>query len=242
MSNPMLNENKFTETMVLEGEPMTIQGAVGKIFLLFVCLLAGCGVSLHYLNINPSVATNMMGVAAILGFICVLISAFNISAAKYLAAPYALFEGIFLGTVSAFFEKMYPGIVLHAIGGTFAVLGIMLFLYKAKVITYTQQLQAVIKTGVLSVFAIYLIEFIASFFGRGIPLIFEAGPIGILFSIGVIILAAVTLVQDFFLIETYSQRMLSKDYEWYSAMGLMVTLVWLYMEILRLLAKLNSRN
>ena len=97
-------------------------------------------------------------------------------------------------------------------------------------------------TAMLSVLAVYLIQMIASFFGRGIPLIWESGPVGIIFSLVVIGIAAFSLIQDFFFIESASQNMLSKDYEWYGAMGLMITLVWLYIEILRLFAKLNSRN
>ena len=118
----------------------------------------------------------------------------------------------------------------------------MLMLYKARAIQYTEKYAAVLKTSLLSVMAIYLIQIVASFFGRGIPGIFEAGIVGIVFSLIVVVIAAMALIQDFAFIEMGSQNMLSKDYEWYGAMGLMITLVWLYMEILRLLAKLNSRR
>ena len=118
----------------------------------------------------------------------------------------------------------------------------MLMLYKVKAIRYTEKFQAVLMTSMFSILAIYLIQIIASFFGRSIPLIWEAGVVGIGFSIFVVVIAAMSLIQDFFFIETSSQRMLSKDYERFGAMGLMITLVWLYTEILRLLAKLNSRN
>ena len=170
------------------------------------------------------------------------VTCFNIKIAKYTAAPYALMEGLVLGAFSAFFEAQWHGIVLTAILSTFAVLFVMLMLYKARMIQYTDKFAAVLKTSILSIFAIYLIQFIASFFGRGIPLIWEAGVVGIGFSLLVIVIAAMALIQDFFFIESASQNMLSKDYEWYGAMGLMITLVWLYTEILRLLAKLNSRN
>ena len=140
------------------------------------------------------------------------------------------------------FESQWHGIVLQAVFATFATLFVMLMLYKARIIRYTEKFQAVLMTAMLSVLAVYLIQMIASFFGRGIPLIWESGPVGIIFSLVVIGIAAFSLIQDFFFIESASQNMLSKDYEWYGAMGLMITLVWLYIEILRLFAKLNSRN
>ena len=244
MSNPILNNNRFlSQENVLETEPMTVNGTVNKIFMLFICLLAGAGISLYFLFTgNTGYSLGLMTMGAFVAFIFVIISSFKISLAKYLAAPYALCEGFAIGGISAMFESTYQGIVVQAILATFAVLFIMLMLYKAKMITYTEKFAAVLKTGLLSILAVYLIQFIASFFGRGIPAIFDAGPIGIIFSLVVIGFAAMALIQDFFFIEESSNRLLPKDYEWYGAMGLMVTLVWLYMEILKLFAKLNSRR
>lgn len=243
MSNPILNENRFSpQEAILDGEPMTISGTVNKIFMLFVCLLAGAAISLYSLFTNSAIVPALLVGGSILGFILVLVTCFNIRIAKYTAAPYALMEGLVLGAFSAFFEAQWHGIVLQAILATFAVLFVMLMLYKARAIRYTERFQAVLMTSMFSILAIYLIQIVASFFGRGIPLIWEAGPVGIGFSIFVVIIASMSLIQDFFFIETCSQRMLSKDYEWYGAMGLMITLVWLYTEILRLLAKVNSRN
>lgn len=243
MSNPMLNENRFSpQEAILDGEPMTISGTVNKIFMLFVCLLAGAAISLYSLFTNSAIVPALLVGGSILGFILVLVTCFNIRIAKYTAAPYALLEGLVLGAFSTFFEAQWHGIVLQAILATFAVLFVMLMLYKARAIRYTEKFQAVLMTSMFSILAIYLIQIVASFFGRSIPLIWEAGPVGIGFSIFVVIIASMSLIQDFFFIETCSQRMLSKDYEWYGAMGLMITLVWLYTEILRLLAKVNSRN
>ena len=226
MSNPILNEDRFSpRERVLEGEPMTISGTVNKIFMLFVCLLAGSAISVYSLFTKPDTVPLMIVASGILAFILVIATCFNIRIAKYTAAPYALFEGLLLGAISMLFEAQWHGIVLQA-----------------RIIRYTAKFQAVLMTAMFSVLAIYLIQFIASFFGRGIPLIWEAGTVGIVFSLIVIGIAAFSLVQDFFFIESASQNMLSKDYEWYGAMGLMITLIWLYMEILRLFAKLNSRN
>lgn len=243
MSNPILNEDRFgSQERILEGEPMSIEGTVGKIFMLFACLIAGAAISIYSLFTSPGLVPGMMGAGAIIGFVLVVATCFNVKIAKYTAAPYAFFEGLVLGAFSMFFEAQWHGIVLQAILGTFAVLFVMLMLYKAKMIQYTDKFAAVLKTAILSVLVIYLIQFVAMFFGRSIPLIWESGIVGIGFSLLVVVIAAMALIQDFFFIETASQNMLSKDYEWYGAMGLMITLVWLYTEILRLLAKLNSRN
>lgn len=244
MSNPMLNEDRFSsQERILDAEPMSIQGTVSKVLMLFVCLLAGAAISLYFLfNGMGGILQPAIAASAIIGFILVLVTCFNIKVAKYTAAPYALFEGIILGGVSALFEAQFQGIVLQAVLGTFTVLFVMLMLYRARAIQYTEKFAAVLKTSLLSVLAVYLIQFIASIFGRGIPGIFEAGIVGIGFSLIVIVIAAMALIQDFAFIEMGAQRMLSKDYEWYGAMGLMITLIWLYMEILRLLAKLNSRR
>lgn len=244
MSNPMLNEDRFSpQDRILEGEPMSIQGTVNKVLILFACLFAGAAISISFLyGGNAAIVPGLITVSAIIGFILVIATCFNIKLAKHTAAPYALFEGIVLGGISALFETAVQGIVLQAVLGTFMVLFVMLMLYRSGTIRYTEKFAAVLKTSLLSILAIYLIQFIASLFGRGIPGIFEAGIVGIVFSLIVVVVAAMALIQDFAFIEMGAQNMLSKDYEWYGAMGLMITLVWLYLEILRLLAKLNSRR
>lgn len=244
MSNPILNENKFnSDSMVIVDEPMTIQGTINKIFMLFVCLLAGSGIS-FYLTFNGqgAIVPTLMSIGAILGFILVLVTSFNIPLAKYTTPVYAFCEGLFIGGLSIFFEAVYKGIVLQAVALTFAALVVMLLLYKARIIQCTEKFRAVILTSILSIGAIYIIQIIASLFSRSIPGIFDNGPVGIIFSLVVVTIASLSLIQDFDFIERGSERMLSKDYEWYGAMGLMITLVWLYVEILKLLAKLNSRR
>lgn len=244
MSNPILNNERFSpEETVLTGEPMTIQGTINKIFLLFICLAAGAAVSVYYLfMVNSEIVPAMIMISAIIGFIVALITTFNVKLAKYTAAPYALLEGIVLGGLSAFFETAYRGIVLQAGIATITVMLVMLGLYKARIIRYTQKFQAVLMTGLLSILAIYVIQVIASMFSRSIPLIFDSGIVGIIFSLVVIGFAAMCFISDFFFIEEAANRMLDKNYEWYGAFGLMVTVVWLYLEMLRLFAKLNSRR
>lgn len=242
MSNPILNDERFSSSVVLDGEPMSIQGTMNKILMLLACVVAGSVSGVYFLFSNPAFLGGILGVAGFIAFLLVIVTCFNIKLAKFTAAPYAFLEGIVIGTISVIFEKTFPGIVLQAVFGTFVVLFVMLMLYKAKMIQYTQKFQAVLTTCLLSVLAIYLIQFVAMLFGRSIPGIFEAGIVGILFTLFLVVLAAMALIQDFFFIENASQRLLSKDYEWYGAMGLMITLIWLYTNILRLLAILNSRR
>lgn len=131
---------------------------------------------------------------------------------------------------------------MQAVAGTLAALLSMLLLYRAKVIQCTDKFRAVLFTATMSIGVIYLIQIIASLFGRGIPQIFTSSAIGIGFSVVVVLIAAFNLIVDFDFIEKGAENMLPKAFEWYGAFGLMVTLIWLYLEILRLLAKLADRN
>ena len=164
MSNPILNDERFsTQERILEGEPMTVQGTVSKILMLFVCLLAGAGISLYFLfSGQAALVMPMITISAIAGFVLVLITCFNVTRAKYLAAPYALCEGIVLGGISAMFEHAIQGIVLQAVTITFATLFVMLMLYKAKMIQYTEKFRSVILTAILSIAAVYIVQLVVS--------------------------------------------------------------------------------
>ncbi len=243
MSNPILNNNFGADEYVIESEPMTIDGTVNKSLILFAFLMIGAVCNWHFLMTGFADKAQMFTTGgAIVGFILALIITFNVKLAKVLAPIYALCEGLLLGGISAMFETAYTGIVLQTTAATFGTLFAMLILYKTRLINYTDKMGSILRTAMLSIFVIYLIQFVAQFFNRGIPLIFGNGPVGIAFSAIVVVVAAFCLIQDFHFIERGSQNMIPKDYEWYGAFGLMVTLVWLYMEFLRLFAKLNSRN
>ena len=157
-----------------------------------------------------------------------------------LAPVYAVLEGLALGGISAFFETRFPGIVMQAVGLTFGVLFCLLMAYKSRLIRVTQnfRLGVVAATGGIAV--LYVIGFIGSFFGWNIPYIHESGMIGIGFSLFVVVIASLNLVLDFDFIER-GHGVAPKYMEWYAAFGLIVTLVWLYLEILRLLSKLRER-
>ena len=176
----------------------------------------------------------------IVAFILGLIVSFTRN--KYLVPVYAVSEGLFLGGISATFEASYPGIVSQAVAGTFAALFSMLILYRANVIRCTDKFRSVIFISTLSIAGIYLINFIGSFFHMQVPLINSSSTLGLAVSAVVCVIAALNLIIDFDFIERGAQNYLPKDFEWFGAFGLMVTLVWLYLEILRLLAKFQDRR
>lgn len=240
MANPILND-RFTEAEgVVGGQIMTINGTLDKTFLLFLCALFPAIYTWNQFMAGfTDKASMLMGIGAIVGFVLALIISFTRN--KFLTPLYALCEGLFLGGISAVFNAQYPGIVIQAVIGTFATMFTMLGLYRMGVIKCTDKFRSVVFTATMSILVLYLIQWIGSFFHYSIPAIFGAGTIGIGFSLIVVGVAALNLILDFDFIERGAQSMLPKDYEWYGAFGLMVTLVWLYIEILRLLAKLRDR-
>ena len=241
MANPVMKV--MEESHILEGEPMTISGSINKtLILLGFLVLAACYTWGLVVQGFTDLATMLMWGGTIVGFILALVICFTRKAMPVLTPIYAVCEGLFIGGISAIYAGEYAGIVIQAVVLTFAVMLSMLLLYKARLIQCTETFRSTILTATLSVCAVYLIQIVASFFGRGIPQIFTASPIGIGFSVVVVLIAAFNFIVDFDFIERGEQLMLPKVFEWYGAFGLMVTLVWLYLEILRLLAKVNSRR
>ncbi len=241
MSNPILNE-KFTEQeRILEGEPMTVNGTIQITAFLGILLVAAAAFVWSRMTLGyTDLAVMLTAGGAIVGFVLALIICFTRT--KYLIPVYAVCEGLFLGGVSASFEASYPGIVSQAVAGTFAALFAMLILYRSNIIRCSDKFRSVIFVATLSIAAVYLIDFIGGFFGLHVPMINSASPAGIGISAVICVIAALNLIVDFDFIERGSQMMLPKDMEWYGAFGLMVTIVWLYLEILRLLAKLQDRR
>ena len=244
MANPILSRNFNADERVYDGEPMTINGAINKTLTLLALAVVSAGYTWWLLASGFTDKASMFCIGGVVvGFILALIISFTGGrTAPVLAPVYALCEGFFLGGISAFFEAAQSGIVIQAVAGTFAVLFSMLLLYRAKVIQCTEKFRAVIFTATLSVGLIYLIDIVASFFGRGIPQIFTSSTIGILFSIAVVLIAAFNFIIDFEFIKRGSETLMPKEYEWFGAFGLMVTIVWLYIELLKLLAKFQRRD
>ena len=255
--NPALNSKVFKNFSESSSNTMTLNGAVNKTGIsLLLLLLFGCfgfyftlnsGVKVVGIN-GDTVITNMssslMILGFIVGFILALVTIFKKHLSPYTVPAYAVFEGLALGSISAFFSAMYDGIVFQAVLITSSIFFTLLFLYKTRIIKPTENFKLGIAAATGGIFIVYIINMLMSFFGNGLPVmdINNASIYSIGFSLVVVVIASLNLVLDFDFIEEASEMGVPKYMEWYGAFGLMVTLVWLYLEILRLLAKLNSRR
>lgn len=241
-SNPILTrmENNMPEGM-LASEPMTVNGTIGKAFaLILIAAIAGAAVFYEALMGYTDKVMMIILIALIAGFITGLVTSLVPKLAKFLSPIYAFCEGALLAGISLFLEARFPGIAVQAIGGTMLTFAIMLILYRTRLIRATEKFKATITSAMLTILVLYIINLIGSFFNFQIPFITGSGPMSILFSGIVVLVAAFTLILDFDFIEQGQTQMIPKDFEWYGAFGLMVTLVWLYIEILNLLAKLRD--
>jgi uncharacterized YccA/Bax inhibitor family protein len=238
-ANPALNAKTFDVANEGAGV-MTIQGTVSRTAMLLALLFAAT--LLTWKPAAPQDSTGWIMIGGIAGFVVALITIFNKKAAPITAPIYAVCQGVMLGGISSLFEKQFPGIVMQAVLLTFGTLGALLLAYTSRLIRATEnfKLGIVAATGGIALF--YLVSMILGFFGVQIPMIYGSGPVGIIFSVIVVVVAALNLVLDFDFIEQGAAEGAPKYMEWYAAFGLIVTLVWLYMEILRLLSKLQSRK
>jgi uncharacterized YccA/Bax inhibitor family protein len=241
-SNPALNEKAFKGQVAI-GEAMTLQGTVNKTGLLLLCVVATAAWTWGLAHSNTPEAVYPWMIGGVLGgFIVALVTIFKKTWAPITAPIYALLEGFALGGISAVFEKTYHGIAIQAVGLTLGVLFVMLLAYKTGLIRATQgfKIGVIAATGGIAVF--YLVEMALSFFFHfQFSAINGGGFWGIAFSLFVVVIAALNLVLDFDMIETGVRGGAPKYMEWYGAFGLMVTLIWLYLEMLRLLAKANRK-
>jgi uncharacterized YccA/Bax inhibitor family protein len=243
-ANPALNVNSFRVDQAVSGEAMTLSGTVNKTGILLICVVATAAWSWNRFFHAPTSDTvlPLVAIGGIGGFILALVTIFKKEWSPVTSPIYALLEGLALGGISAVFELRYPGIAMQAVGLTFGTLFVLLLAYRSGLIRVTEKfkLGVVAATGGIAVF--YLVEFVLGFFGVHFAAINGSGLLGIGFSVVVVIVAALNLVLDFDFIESGVNAGAPKYMEWYGAFGLIVTLVWLYLEILRLLAKLNSRK
>ena len=243
-SNPALNANAFRGEGVGVGEAMTLQGTVNKTGALLICVIATAAwtwnVYIH--SQNPAAVMPLLAIGGIGGFIFAMVTIFKKTWAPVTAPIYALLEGLVLGGISAIYDVKFHGIAIQAVSLTFGTLLVLLLAYRSGLIPVTQKfrLGVVAATGGIALF--YLATIVLGFFGVHFTTINGAGPIGIAFSGFVVVVAALNLVLNFDLIESGVAAGAPKYMEWYAAFGLMVTLIWLYLEILNLLAKLRSRD
>ena len=248
-ANPALNRKTFMDfTIPAEGQAMTIQGTVNKVFLMTACLLAGAiytwktfydAFAIDPASAYASVIPWMIG-GLIGGLIFALITIFRKTLSPVTAPIYAVLEGLVLGSLSAIMESVYPGIVIQAVTITFGILIALLLAYKSKLIKVTQNFRLGVAAATGGVFLLYLITWILNMFGMPVTYLHNGSTMAILINVAIIIIAALNLVLDFDFIEQGAEQGAPKYMEWYAAFGLMVTLIWLYIEVLRLLAQMRS--
>jgi uncharacterized YccA/Bax inhibitor family protein len=246
--NPALGSSTFEKVAGSRSDAgvMTLQGTINKTGLLTLIVLVSAMITWTKFFANPEQGAQNVSVYLLVGgiggFIVAMITIFKMEWSPITAPIYALLEGLFLGGISAVFEIQYPGIAIQAVGLTFGVMIVMLLAYSSKLIKVTENLKMGIVAATGAIFVYYLISFVLGIFGVKAPLINDNGWMGILFSLFVVGVAAFNLVLDFDFIESGVSSRAPGFMEWYAAFGLMVTLIWLYVEILRLLSKLRSRN
>lgn len=242
--NPAMNV--FENTVTLPGSgTMTETGTLNKFFLLFLLVMASASLTWKAFYDGVNVMPYVIG-AAILGFITAMVVIYKKEWAAYATPVYALFEGVVLGGISAtynnVFAKSAPGIVTQAVLLTFGVVIAMYVLYRFRIIKVTDKLRSIIFTATAGIAIFYLLSIVLGFFHINIGFINEGSALGIGFSLVVVVIASMNLLLDFDMIEKGVAAGAPKYMEWYGAFGLLVTLVWLYLEILRLLAKLANRK
>jgi len=245
-SNPAMRSEIFASASrdTTTTEVMTVNGAINKSLLLLLLILLGGSYTwkVAFDNLNPGAVTPWMIGGAIGGLITALIIIFKPTTARIAAPIYAIFEGLFLGGISAYFEAAYQGIVIQAVALTIGTLLIMLFVYRTGIIKVNKQFMAgiVAATGAVALF--YIISMFIGWFGGNTSYITGNSNLSIIISGVIVVIAALNLVVDFHIIDEGAKQGAPKYMEWYGAFALMVTLVWLYLELLKLLAKVSSRR
>ena len=246
-ANPAMSEAVYQRAGLAETptQVMTLQGAVLKTAILVVILMVTAAYIWSQAAAgNTSLAYSLLIAGSIGGFITALVTIFIPKVSPFTAPIYAALEGLVLGAISAVFETMYPGIVFQAVSLTIGVLAVMLFVYGTGIIRATEKFKIGVIAATGAICLVYLVDIVVSLFGKHLPYIHESGPVGIGFSLVVVVIAALNLILDFDFIEQGVKQQAPKYMEWYCGFSLLVTLVWMYLEILRLLAKLkgNSRD
>lgn len=244
-SNPTLKNDTFN--VASSQESMTYAGVTNKGLILFALLLMTFIYTWNTTLQNLAVGNTgthlpyMIG-GGIGGFILAIVTIFKKEWSPITAPLYALCEGLLLGAISALYEFQFQGLVFNAVSITFGVFFSLMLMYRWGFIKATPTFKKVIFAATMGIGLVYLVSFILSFFSVSVPMIHSNGMIGIGFSLFVVVIAALNLVMDFDSIEQGIAMRAPKYMEWYSSFALLITLVWLYLEILRLLAKLRSRD
>lgn len=248
--NPTLTQKMFDKGLTVEGEmqgTMTVRGTLNKFGFLLLMVIAGAAYNWHmFQEGQQSMVSTLMMVGIFGGLIVAIAIIFKPNWAGYLSPLYGLLEGLFIGGISAIlnaaFAEKYPGLIMQAVGLTFGVAISMFLLYNFRIIKATERFKSVIMTATLGIGIFYLLTMVLGFFGVNVSFMHDSSMLSIGISVFIVGIAALNLILDFDMIEKGAERGAPKFMEWFGAFGLMVTLVWLYLEILRLLSKLSSRN
>ncbi len=246
--SPVFNDKTFDKFKYLTGESaaandrMTIEGTVNKGVIFLGLAIVSAALAWVVTRSNPGAGMGLLGLGLIGGLICALITCFRPQFSSVTGSLYCIFEGLFLGTISSVFDARYQGIALTAVVLTLSIAFLMFLAYRARIIRATPMFTKVIFAATGAIGLAYLVEIVARMFGAPDLLgLWSTGPLGIGISLLIIVVAALNFIVDFNLIEKGSEEGAPKFMEWYAAFGVMVTLFWLYLEILRLLAKLQKR-
>lgn len=237
-SNPMLR-GKIFERATWSNDVMSISGTVNKLIVLLTLFLITAGISWHFF---PLFDFTVFGIFTVIAFILGIATSFKPSLSPYTTPVYVTLEGLLIGFLSCLFDMQYKGIVLQAVLLTIAVFAIMLFIYKFRIIKVDNEIVKWITLVTGSIALVYLIDLFLMFFGINVPFLHSNGWAGILINLFVVGVASFNFLSDFYFIEEAARRQAPKYMEWYLSFGVFLTIVWLYLEILKLLAKLNSRR
>jgi uncharacterized YccA/Bax inhibitor family protein len=248
--NPTLTEKMFDKSLEMDANlqgTMTVRGAINKFGFMMLMLIAGAAYNWHLFEELKQDTMNLLMMVGIFGGLITAIAiGFKPNWAPFLAPLYALLEGLFIGGISvimnAAFAKSYPGLVMQAVGLTFGVAISMFILYNFRIIKATERFKSVIFTATLGIGIFYLLTMVLRLFGVNVSFMYDSSMLSIGISLFVVAIAALNLILDFDMIEQGAERGAPKFMEWYGAFGLMVTIVWLYIEMLKLLSKLGSRD
>lgn len=243
--NPALSTAIFSQARrsYTASGSMTVYGTAAKTALMLLLCFLSAGLSWYAFLVQNTAVLNISLYGGMFGgLVLALVTIFKPTAAPMTAPLYSIAQGLFLGAISAALNAAYAGIALQAVCLTFGVLGAMLFLYLTKIVQVTEHFRTGLMAATGGIALVYLASIVLSLFGIHVPFIVGNGLFGILFSIFVVCIAALNLVLDFDFIEKSARSNVPKVMEWYSAFALMVTLIWLYMEVLRLLSKFRSRQ
>jgi uncharacterized YccA/Bax inhibitor family protein len=239
-SNPYLNDDTLLKSsqaiQYVDEEKMTVSGAVNKTFFLGAIMLAAAGIS--YSFTNPIFTWG----GAIGALVVVFLTAKNVQKAPTYAPLFAALEGLFVGGVTAMYASLFDGIVMQAVTLTFAVFFAMLAIYKSGLIKVTKSFRSGVMMATFGIFGLYMVSFVLSFFGIHLPFLHEATPLTLIISLAILAIAALNLLLDFDQFEKGEAHGAPVHMEWFAAMGLIITLVWIYVEILRILAIFSGRD